>query len=164
LGILHAETGFPLSVKVSRSLNETARPPLIYSDRPAAAVYCPGCGTVASEGSPYCRNCGALLPISSPAAAAQPPAPLQVSTRVSEQDRSPLMAAILNLLFGLGYVYLGYNKVTGVHVAVFVALMIAVYFIAGIATDGLLSLIIAVVLAVDGYQKAMGLRGYISAA
>ena len=73
------------------------------------------------------------------------------------------MAAVLNLLFGLGYVYLGYNKVASVHVTVFVVLMIVVYFIAGIATDGLLSLMIAVVLAVDGYQKASGLKGYIGA-
>jgi hypothetical protein len=73
------------------------------------------------------------------------------------------MAAVLNLLFGLGYVYLGYSRVMRVQVAVFVLLMIAVYFLAGIASDGLVSLIIGVLLAVDGYQKASGLAGYISA-
>jgi hypothetical protein len=134
------------------------RPPLIYSDRPAAAVYCPRCGTEAPEGSAYCRNCGAMLAVSSPATTA-----FQASPRSSQQDRSPLMAAILNLLFGLGYVYLGYNKVMGVHMALFVVLTIVVYFVAGIATDGLLSLVIAIIFAVDGYQKASGLKGYIGA-
>jgi hypothetical protein len=72
------------------------------------------------------------------------------------------MAAVLNLLFGLGYVYLGYGRVMRLQVAVFVLLMIVAYFLVGIATDGLVSLAIGILLAIDGYQKASGLSGYIS--
>jgi len=72
------------------------------------------------------------------------------------------MAGVLNLLFGLGYVYLGYAKVMRLQVAVFVLLMIMVYLLAGVATEGLASLAIGILLAIDGYQKASGLNGYIS--
>jgi len=72
------------------------------------------------------------------------------------------MAGVLNLLFGLGYVYLGYAKVMKLQAGLFVLSMIVVYFLAGIATDGLVSLAIGVLLAIDGYQKASGLSGYIS--
>jgi len=126
-------------------------------------VYCPRCGTEASEGSAYCTNCGAPLTDARPAATAQPATALQASPQGPQQDRSPLMAAILNLFFGLGYVYMGYHKVMGVQVAVFVVLMVIVYFVAGIVTDGLASLVISIILAVDGHQKASGLRGYIGA-
>ncbi len=73
------------------------------------------------------------------------------------------MAGVLNLFFGLGYVYLGYGRVMKVQVAVFVVLMVALYFLAGVITDGLAGLVLAALLAVDGYQKASGLKGYINA-
>lgn len=87
----------------------------------------------------------------------------QAPARGSPQDGNPLLAAILNLFFGLGYAYLGYNKVMGVQTIVFQVLMIIVYFLAGLVTVGFVSLVIAILLAVDGYQKAAGLKGYISA-
>jgi hypothetical protein len=73
------------------------------------------------------------------------------------------MASVLNALFGLGYVYLGYRKVLGLPAPLFVALMVVVYFLAGILTDGLLCVILSVVFAIDGHQKASGLKGYVSA-
>jgi len=77
--------------------------------------------------------------------------------------KNPWIAAFLNLFFGLGYVYLGYAKVMRVNAAAFVALMIVLYFVAGVVTDGLASLVIAALLSADGYQKGAGLGGYISA-
>jgi hypothetical protein len=73
------------------------------------------------------------------------------------------VAAILNLFWGLGYVYLGYKKVLGMPSFAFVVLMIVVYFVFGIFTVGLVPLIIAIVLAIDGYQKANGQKGFIGA-
>lgn len=46
---------------------------------------------------------------------------------------------------------------------VFVILALIVYIILGYFTIGVLTLIIAILLAVDGYQKAEGQRGFIQA-
>ena len=51
----------------------------------------------------------------------------------------------------------------GVQTALFVVLMIVVYFIAGVLTYGLADLVLAILLCVDGFQKASGLNGYIGA-
>ncbi len=69
---------------------------------------------------------------------------------------------MLNFFFGLGYVYLGYNKVMGLQTILFVVAMIVVYFLLGIFTVGLVSLVVAVVLALDGYQKGSGQKGFIT--
>jgi len=124
-------------------------------------VNCPRCGTETPDDSVYCPNCGTLL-----ARAAEAPqafsAP-QTPPSGPQADTNPLMAGVLNLFFGLGYVYLGYAKVMRVNAAAFVALMIVLYFVAGVVTDGLASLVIAALLSADGYQKGAGLSGYISA-
>jgi hypothetical protein len=67
------------------------------------------------------------------------------------------------LFWGLGYWYLGYKKVLGIPTFGFIVGMLVVYFIIGILLTGIVSLIIAIVLAVDGYQKAQGQKGFISA-
>ena len=72
------------------------------------------------------------------------------------------MAAVLNLFFGLGYWYLGYKKVLGIPTFGFVVAMLVVYAVLGFYTAGIISLIIAIVLAIDGYQKGQGQRGFIS--
>jgi hypothetical protein len=73
------------------------------------------------------------------------------------------VAAIANLFWGLGYVYLGYKKVLGIPSIGFVALMIILYIVLGIFTFGILSLLIAIALAVDGYQKGNGQKGFVTA-
>ncbi len=73
------------------------------------------------------------------------------------------MAAVLNLFFGIGYIYLGYNKVMGLQTLAFVIAMVVVYLLIGFFTLGLVSLILAILLAVDGYQKGMGQKGFIGA-
>lgn len=77
--------------------------------------------------------------------------------------KSPVVAAIANLFWGLGYVYLGKKKVLGVPTIGFVAGAFIVYIILGLFTAGILTLICAIVLAVDGYQKGSGGKGFIGA-
>ena len=78
-------------------------------------------------------------------------------------SKSPIVAAILNLFWGIGSWYLGYKKVLGIATVLFIILMLIVYFILGFFTAGILELIIAVALAIDGYQKGQGQKGFISA-
>ena len=79
------------------------------------------------------------------------------------QGKNPWIAAILNLFWGIGYVYLGLKKVLGVPTIVFVILALILDIILGIFTAGIASLLFAILLAVDGWQKANGGKGYVSA-
>jgi len=81
----------------------------------------------------------------------------------SVQGKSALVAAILNLFFGLGYLYLGYSKVLGVPAIVFVVLALVIYLIIGVFTFGIVSFIFAILLLVDGWQKGSGQKGFINA-
>jgi hypothetical protein len=83
---------------------------------------------------------------------------------VSQVSRkNPWIAAFLNLFFGLGYVYLGTRKVLGVPTIAFVILALLLDIILGIFTLGIASFLFAILLAVDGWQKANGGKGFISA-
>ncbi len=75
--------------------------------------------------------------------------------------RNPWIAAILNLFFGIGYIYLGYKKVLGLPPVVLVVLLLVIEVVVGFFTFGLLSLFIAIFLAYDGFVKAKGQRGYL---
>lgn len=77
--------------------------------------------------------------------------------------KSPIVAAVLNLFFGLGYLYLGTKKVLGLSTIVFVVVALVLEIILGIFTIGILSFVFAILLAVDGWQKANGAKGFISA-
>jgi len=79
------------------------------------------------------------------------------------QGKNALVAAVLNLFFGLGYLYLGYKKVLGVPAIVFVVLLLVIYFIIGIFSFGIVPFILAILLAVDGWQKGNGQKGFINA-
>ncbi len=74
-----------------------------------------------------------------------------------------MIAAVLNLFFGLGYVYLGYRSVLGVPTVVFVLVALIVFIILGAFSGGVASFVLAVVLAVDGWQKADGKKGFVAA-
>lgn len=74
-----------------------------------------------------------------------------------------MVAAVLNLFFGLGYLYLGTKKVLGLSTIVFVALALIIDIILGIFTVGILSFVFAILLGIDGWQKANGRKGFISA-
>ncbi|MGH9918423.1 MAG: hypothetical protein ACRD6W_06100 [Nitrososphaerales archaeon] len=77
--------------------------------------------------------------------------------------KSAVVAAVLNLFFGLGYLYLGTKKVLGLSTIVFVVLALVLEIILGIFTIGILSFVFAILLAVDGWQKGNGGKGFISA-
>jgi len=77
--------------------------------------------------------------------------------------KSPIVAAILNLFWGVGYLYLGTKKVLGLSTVVFVILAFILEVILSIFTFGVLGFVFAILLAVDGWQKANGGKGFISA-
>ncbi|MDA4123613.1 MAG: hypothetical protein OK456_10580 [Thaumarchaeota archaeon] len=77
--------------------------------------------------------------------------------------KSPVIAAVLNLFFGLGYLYLGTKKVLGLSTILFIIVALILQILLGIFTVGILSFVFAVLLAVDGWQKAKGSKGFISA-
>ncbi|MDA4113979.1 MAG: hypothetical protein OK474_08030 [Thaumarchaeota archaeon] len=84
-----------------------------------------------------------------------------VSPPATGERKNPWVAAILNLIFGIGYLYLGYKKVLGIPTIAFVFVILVVDIVIGFFTFGLISFIIAIVLAYDGYLKANGGKGYI---
>lgn len=73
------------------------------------------------------------------------------------------MAAFLNLFFGIGYFYLGYKKVAGIRTFGFVLVVLIVYILGIYFTFGILTLLLAIFMAVDGFQKADGEKGFIGA-
>lgn len=73
-----------------------------------------------------------------------------------------MIAEFLNLFIGLGYLYLGYRKVFGLPTVLFVIVFFFVDVLLGIFTFGLVPLILAILLAYDGYVKAKGEKGYIN--
>ncbi|MGA2664210.1 MAG: zinc ribbon domain-containing protein [Nitrososphaerales archaeon] len=121
-------------------------------------MYCAKCGAQNQDDATYCSSCGApLTPVSASTPAAAP------SQMQAQGGKNGLVAAILNLFWGIGYLYLGYKKVLGIPAFGFVILMILVYVILGIFTVGIIPLILAIAMAYDGYQKASGKKGFIGA-
>jgi len=77
------------------------------------------------------------------------------------QRKDPIVAAILNFFWGIGYLYLGYQKVMGIQTVLFVVGVLVVDVILAFVPfiGGVLALLIAIILVVDGYQKAKGEKG-----
>lgn len=118
-------------------------------------MFCPKCGAENTDNAGFCQKCGNAL---------QAPAPTSSTQSTTTQTaKSPIIAAILNLFFGVGYLYLGYKKVLGIQTILFVIIMLIVFAIVGTFTLGLVELVIAVILAIDGYQKGQGQKGFIGA-
>lgn len=123
-------------------------------------MFCPKCGTENSDTSSFCAKCGNELqstgigPSIGGSHSARP---------MAQQTKSPILAAILNLFFGVGYLYLGYKKILGIQTVIFVILMLIIFVIVARFTFGTVSLLIAVILAIDGYQKGQGEKGFIGA-
>lgn len=141
-------------------------------------MYCPECGDKNDDGATFCGNCGSPLP-SSPSSMraipqqsyppAQPSSPQQQSYPPTQPptiqtSKSGVLGAILNFLFpGLGYWYLGYRKVLGIHPALFliwiwVAEALISYLISILS---FLSLLISLFVAYDAYVKATGKPGWV---
>ncbi len=126
-------------------------------------MFCSSCGAPNADGASFCSKCGAPLgqapmaPIQAPQSAyAAPPVP-------ATSRKNPWLAAILNLFIGIGYLYLGYKKLFGMPTILFVFVVLIIDVVVGVFTIGLVPLVLALVLAYDGYVKANGEKGYISA-
>lgn len=125
-------------------------------------MYCTNCGSQNPDDAAYCFKCGNKLMTSATAPSQVQTPSLPPASQNPAKGKSAVLAALLNLFFGLGYVYLGYSKVLGVPTIVFVVLVLVVYILIGVATLGIVTLILAILLAVDGYEKGKGKKGYIS--
>jgi len=128
------------------------------------SVFCSKCGAPNPDDVSFCGKCG--NPMKNPSSAmpsqqAQPayasPPPVQRGGR-----KDPIIAGFLNLFIGIGYLYLGYRKVFGLPTVLFVIVVFLVDVVLGVFTFGLVPLIIAILLAYDGYVKAKGERGYVN--
>ena len=130
-------------------------------------MYCPKCGNKNDEGATFCVNCGNSLPssTSSMRAAPQQSYPSTQPPTVGT-SKSGVLGAILNFFLpGLGYWYLGYRKVLGIHPVLFLIMIwiveaVIAFFISSL---GILSLLISLFVAYDVYVKAKGKTGWVSA-
>jgi hypothetical protein len=138
-------------------------------------MYCPKCGNKNDEDTKFCGNCGNPLPSSTSTMQAvpqqnypptQPSTPPQQNYPSTQTPKSGILGAILNFLFpGLGYWYLGYRKVLGIHpvlflIGVWIVEAVIVYLIPPLS---ILSLFIALFVAIDAYVKAKGKPGWVNA-
>jgi hypothetical protein len=136
------------------------------SDQEVFSMFCTSCGSPhANEAASYCYSCGKRLlalparVISSPpgtgtvATTFPMPPPTTMSNAPEGKKKNPAIAALLNLFFGVGYLYLGIRKVVGIPTTVFVLIAMAVYVVLGGFTDGFGDLLFAILFAIDGWQK-----------
>ncbi|MGD0319015.1 MAG: zinc-ribbon domain-containing protein [Nitrososphaerales archaeon] len=127
-------------------------------------MFCSECGAPNSDDVSFCGKCGNPLKNPSSAMPSQQSQPAYASPPPVQQGnrKSPIVAAFLNLFIGLGYLYLGYRKVFGLPTILFVILVFLVDILLTRLTFGLVPLIIAILLAYDGYVKARGEKGYVN--
>ncbi len=128
-------------------------------------MFCPRCGAENPDSSAFCFKCGAKLTPASglPSASSPVPASSTAASQPPAQRKDPIVAAVLNFFFGLGYLYLGYSTVVGLPALLFVIVAIIAYALLALFTFGLLTFLLAILLAYDGYQKAVGNKGFIDA-
>jgi hypothetical protein len=125
-------------------------------------MFCSACGASNVDGAAFCNKCGAALGQAPAAVPIPSPQVVPDASGLPPGGRNPWVALILNLFFGVGYLYLGYKKVLGLRTILFVVVMLVAEILLGIFTFGILSFVAAVILAYDGYVKAKGGRGYLS--
>jgi len=111
----------------------------------------------------FCGKCDNPLKNASSATPSQQSQPAYASRPPVQQGnrKSSIVAGFLNLFIGLGYLYLGYRKVFGLPTILFVIIVFLVDVLLTRLTFGLVPLIIAILLAYDGYVKARGEKGYV---
>src|SRR5271169_3205033 len=127
-------------------------------------MFCAKCGAKNADGAAFCTSCGANLSATAQPTSAGPTSGSQGMPASSKSTgKNPWIAAFLNLIFGLGYVYLDKKKVLGVSTVLFVLGVVVLDIVLGIFTAGLASFVVAVLLAVDGWQKANGAKGFVTA-
>jgi hypothetical protein len=127
-------------------------------------VFCTKCGAQNVDGAAFCSSCGASLSAATQSAPAMTSVGSEGMAPAKQRaGKNPFVAAFLNLIFGLGYVYLGTKKVLGVPTIAFVFLVLLLDIVLGTFSGGIVSFVFAIILAIDGWQKAKGGKGYISA-
>ena len=124
-------------------------------------MFCSSCGAPNPDTATFCSKCGAPLNKVSPAPTPLPQTAAPASPMPTAERKSPIVALVLNLFFGLGYLYLGYTRVLGLSTILFVVVALIVQIVLGVFTFGIASLLFAILLAYDGYVKADGKKGYI---
>lgn len=127
-------------------------------------MFCSKCGAPNPDDAAFCGKCGNQLSNSSSVIPSQQSQPAYAAPPTVQQGsrKDPVLAGFLNLFIGLGYLYLGYRKVFGLPTILFVIVVFLVDIVLGIFTFGLVPLIIAILLAYDGYVKAKGEKGYVN--
>lgn len=126
-------------------------------------MFCSKCSASNSDDASFCSKCGNSLRNQSSAVPPQQSQPAYVTPPPVQGNRKdPIVAGILNLFIGLGYLYLGYRKVLGLPTILFVFVLLIVDVLLGIFTFGLVPLILTVLVAYDGYIKAKGEKGYLN--
>jgi len=127
-------------------------------------VFCSKCGAPNSDDASFCGKCGS--PLKTPYSAMptqQSQSPYAAPPTAPQGGRKdPIIAGLLNLFVGIGYLYLGYKKVFGVPTILFVVVYFLVNIVLAIFTLGLAPLILAILMAYDGYVKARGEKGYVN--
>jgi len=125
-------------------------------------VFCSKCGTLNLDDASFCKKCGNPLKGAS-GSTPQQTQPATTAPSVPQGHRKdPIIAAFLNLFIGLGYIYLGYRRVLGLPSILFVLIVLIIQILLGIFTFGLIPLVIAILMAYDGYVKAGGQKGLIN--
>jgi hypothetical protein len=127
-------------------------------------VFCGKCGASNSDDASFCGKCGNSLRSTSDVTPPQQSQPANVTPPPVPQGnrKDPVIAGVLNLFIGLGYLYLGYRKVFGLSTILFVIVYFLVDIVLAFFTLGLVPLILAILVAYDGYVKAKGEKGYVS--
>lgn len=127
-------------------------------------MLCSKCGAPNSDDALFCGTCGNSLRNPSGATPPQQSQPAYDAPPPGQQGKrkDPVIAGILNLFVGLGYLYLGYRKVFGLPTILFVVVYFLVDVLLGAFTLGLVPLILAILVAYDGYIKAKGEKGYVN--
>jgi hypothetical protein len=127
-------------------------------------VFCSKCGAPNPNDASFCAKCGNTLGNSFGTVPPQQSRPAYVAPPPVQQGKrkDPIIAGFLNLFIGLGYLYLGHKKVLGLPTLLFVLIVLVIDILVGVFTLGLVPLVLAILLAYDGYVKAKGEKGYIN--
>ena len=126
-------------------------------------MFCPNCGSPNPDGVAFCSKCGTALGAAANPAAQTSQGGFSAPASQTAVGKNAIVAAILNLFWGIGYLYLGYKKVLGLRTILFVIVIFIIDVVIGIFTFGIISLILSLALAYDGYVKAKRKKGFISA-
>ena len=127
-------------------------------------MFCSNCGAPNPDGVSFCTKCGTALGQEASTTAQAPQGGYSAPGSPMAGGKNAFVAAILNLFWGIGYLYLGYKKIFGLRTILFVIVVFIIDIVLSFfGLGGVVSIILVLVLAYDGYVKAKGKKGFISA-